>query len=366
MNTRENPAVALARRLRGLREYAWPDISVTQKDLARALGGSRPLSVPLISSWENSQRPVVPPADRLLAYAAFFASRRSVESRPYRSIEDADLTSEEREHRDRLERELMNARSEAVQFLETATTTVPTGQLDGPWWFEDGKPITIVCAPVPVEQLEALPEPDDPNRAYAALHSYADADSLLELYGHIRAANPFSEVHFKKASELVPDDYTTHVVLLGGSDWNQATRSLIAMLDLPVSQEPTLKRNSRLPSMYVVDVPSGGIEEFHPQWDSSDGHLVNDIGHFVRAPNPLNGKRTLTICNGIESRGVLGMVRALVDERFRDRNNAYLKKRFAGRDKYSLLTRIRIVDGAVMTPDWNFDSTRLHEWPQSS
>lgn len=366
MNTRENPAVALARRLRGLREYAWPDVSVTQKDLARALGGSRPLSVPLISSWENPQKPVVPPADRLLAYAAFFASRRSVESRPYRSVEDAELTPAEREHRDRLEQELLAARSEAINFLDTATTTAPAGPLEGPWRFDDGKPITIVCAPLPAEQLAKLPQPDDPVRAYAKLHSYADADSLLELYGHIRAANPFSEVHFKKASDLVPDDYTTHVVLLGGSDWNQATRSLIAMLKLPVSQEPTTKRNSRLPSMYLVDAASGGTEEFHAEWDPVDGHLVNDIGHFVRAPNPLNSKRTLTICNGIESRGVLAMVRALVDERFRDRNNAYLKKRFTGCTTYSLLTRIQIVDGAVMTPDWTLDSTRLHEWPPSA
>lgn len=365
MDTRENPAVALARRLRGLREYAWPDISVTQKDLARALGGSRPLSVPLISSWENAQRPVVPPADRLLAYAAFFASPRSVESRPYRSLADAELTSAEREHRDRLEQELLTARSEAIQFLEDATTSAPTGQLDGPWWFDDGKPITIVCAPLPDDQLRALPSPDDPHRAYANLHSYADADSLLELYGHIRAANPLSEVHHKKASELLPDDYTTHVVLLGGSDWNQATRSLTDMLELPVSQKPTSKSHARLPTMYQVANGAGESSDFYPAW-SAEGHLITDIGHFVRAPNPLNRKRTLTICNGIESRGVLGMVRALVDERFRDRNNAYLKKRFAGCDRYSVLTQIHIVDGAVMTPDWNLEHTRLHEWPSSS
>lgn len=363
MNTRENPAVALARRLRGLREYAWPDVSVTQKDLARALGGSRPLSVPLISSWENTHRPVVPPADRLLAYAAFFATRRSVGSRPYRSIEDADLTRDERDHRNRLEQELLAARSEALHFLEAANSTTPAGRLDGPWRFDDGKPVTIVCAPVPREQQDALPDPDDPKRAYAELYTYADADSLIELYGHIRAANPLSEVQLKKASYLTPDDYTTHVVLLGGTDWNTATQTLIDMLGLPVSQKPTELARSPLPTMYRVDTADGPVD-FHPEWDPADGHLRNDIGHFVRAPNPFNGKRTVTICNGIDSRGVLGTVRALTDERFRDRNNAYLTERFAGHDRYSVLTRVHIVNGAVLTPDWTLAATRLHEWPE--
>jgi hypothetical protein len=27
--------------------------------------------------------------------------------------------------------------------------------------------------------------------------------------------------------------------------------------------------------------------------------------------------------------------------------------------------RVRITNGKVMTPDWNRDITRLHEWPDS-
>ena len=42
----------LARRLRALRQERWPGISLTQGELAQALGGDYRLSVPLISSWE--------------------------------------------------------------------------------------------------------------------------------------------------------------------------------------------------------------------------------------------------------------------------------------------------------------------------
>lgn len=361
MTSPENPAVSLARRLRGLREHAWPDVSLTQRDLASALGGSRSLSVPLISSWENQHRPVVPPVERLQSYAAFFATRRSVESHPYRLLDDAELTPAEREQREQLEQQLLEARSQALEFQDPVVVA-PPGPLAGPWRFEDGKPITIVCAPVPRKQQEALPAPDDPELAYANLYSYADADSLIELYGHIRAANPLSVVHLKKATYLTGYDYTTHVVLLGGMDWNDATTTLTDLLDLPVSQMPTDNPQARLPTMFRVETNTGEPRAFHPEWDSEDGHLLTDVGHFFRAPNPFNDKRTLTICNGIDSRGVFGMVRALTDEMFRDRNSAYLGRQFAGCDTYSVLTRIRILNGGVVTPDWNLEETRLHEW----
>jgi hypothetical protein len=70
----------------------------------------------------------------------------------------------------------------------------------------------------------------------------------------------------------------------------------------------------------------------------------------------------VTICNGLSSRGVLGAVRALTDERFRDRNTEYTSERFAGCDSYSLLMRVLIVGGVVMTPDWTRPDVLLHEW----
>ena len=39
------------------------------------------------------------------------------------------------------------------------------------------------------------------------------------------------------------------------------------------------------------------------------------MAHFYRSPNPFNHKRTVTVLNGMFSRGTLGAVRALT-ERF--------------------------------------------------
>ena len=74
---------------------------------------------------------------------------------------------------------------------------------------------------------------------------------------------------------------------------------------------------------------------------------------FARAVSPFNRKRTVTICNGMYGRGTYGVVRALTDARFRDRNADYLRSRFGDAESYCILSRVPIVDGVTLTPDWS-------------
>ncbi|MGH3679948.1 MAG: helix-turn-helix domain-containing protein [Natronosporangium sp.] len=352
----DDPARALAQRLRELREQEFPDAPITQRQLAQALR----VSVPLISSWERVTRPVTPPEERLVAYATLFASRRAVEQTPLRLPRPADLTEAERTRREELRQELLAARSAVTGHREeSGSATRPVIEpLGGPWSFQDARPITLVCAELPEPQRRRLPGPDDPDSAYADLYAFADLDALFELHGHIRAANPTSLVTIRTSSDLHPDDYTTHLVVLGGVDWNRATRNLLRYM--PVAQL------SGGPAGAHFDVEDGEQHRRLSAEVAEDGSLVADVGHFFRAPNPYNARRTVTICNGLSSRGVLGAVRALTDERFRDRNAAYLEERFAGSDSYSILTRILIIDGSVVTPDWTRPDMRLHEWPEAA
>ena len=125
------------------------------------------------------------------------------------------------------------------------------------------------------------------------------------------------------------------------------------------------------------EIPHGGFEVvdgvsprrlFEPTLSTVDGVeiLQEDVSHFFRAPNPLNRNRTLTMCNGMFARGTLGAVRALTDARFRDRNGHYAQKVFAGKDSFSILSRVPIVNGVGITPDWNDPQCRLHTWPAAS
>jgi hypothetical protein len=110
-----DPRQVLARRLRALREEHWPGRKVNQAQLAAALSGAgKPVSVPLISSWESRTNPVVPPASRIQDICRFYSSPRSLDGKVGRLLSLDELTAPERAAWEGLLRELTLLRSEAL------------------------------------------------------------------------------------------------------------------------------------------------------------------------------------------------------------------------------------------------------------
>jgi hypothetical protein len=342
---------ALARRLRELREERWPDVVLTQATMAEALGG---LAVSTISSWESPNAPP-PPRRRLAAYATFFATRRSVEGGRYRVLAEQELEDAERAERNRLLGELLALRDAAPS---APAIYGPAGDARSTWHFPDGASVRLVCGKLPDNVVSPLASAAKPN--HVDLLAYADLDAMVELFGHIRAENPTSDVRFKLAADLVADDLSGHVVLLGGLGWNQATMWFARRINLPVRQvtDETIEDGE------VFELSRGKeTNRFYPVQDAALG-LTEDVGLLVRTPNPSNTARTLTICNGVYGRGVLGTVRCLTDLQLRDRNEAYLASRFGGSTQFGLLMRVSVMQGTTLTPDLNNPHTRIFEWPE--
>ncbi|WP_433727154.1 helix-turn-helix domain-containing protein [Actinoplanes sp. CA-051413] len=361
------PDARLARRLRALRERHWPGVKVTQQQVAEALGGDTALSLSLISSWESTRKPVLPPANRLAGYATFFASRRSVESDPARLLSERELSSEERAARGELYAELLSLRfpeepqavdeppAPAARRLTLSATGDTIG--GGTWFFPDQRPVVIVPGSLPKRIRDRMPftDPQDPD--YVRSYILADLDALLELHGHIRAVNPAVDVRIRRSEEMDEDDFTKHLVLLGGVDWNPVDRDITRRLDLPVRQQV---RPNDEDSGYFSTLDGA---TFEPVLDEIDG-LIEDVAHFYRGKNPYNTLRTVTLCNGMYGRGTYGAVRSLTDAKFRDRNEEYVRKAFPDSSAFSILMRVRInPNGDVVTPDWTLAEDRLHEWP---
>jgi hypothetical protein len=199
---------------------------------------------------------------------------------------------------------------------------------------------------------------NDPD--YIELLTYSELDALFELHGHLRAANPANLVKMGLADKLVRDDYTSHLISLGGIDWNTLTSSALEKLQLPVRQ--------------VADWGTEGGQYFEAEEAEAMRYrpvlgvvgdqrvLQEDVALFARAVNPFNHERTITICNGMYGRGTYGAVRALTDLRFRGRNAEHLRSRFGKATSYCVLTRVPVVNGATITPDWTIDHYRLFEW----
>ena len=342
----------LAQRLRQLRLQQWPDARLTQEKLATAFSAEEPIAPVTVSSWENLSSPKLPPRHRLLAYARFFATQRSVEAGP-RLLQLKELTPDEQASYKKLETELLRLRSmtsadeEEVAFRRS-------------WHFTDTGRVTFVCAELPKEQRGPLAEPSDLN--YTVLQAFADLDALMELHGHIRAENPSMTVHFRIPAEVEPDDLTGHLILLGGVVWNEITERLSEMARLPIRQfaHPELTSGE----IFLADV-DGKEMKFWPKWaDAERTVLAEDVGLLARVPNPLNSSRTLTICNGIHSKGVYAAVRSLTDAHLRDANERYISAHFGHSDSFAMLMSVQVIKNIGMTPDFSRDGVVLYEWPQ--
>ena len=348
-------SLELAQCLRSLRQERWPDRRLTQEALGKALGGVKAVTV---ASWESQTAPKLPPRARMTAYARFFATRRSVETAEPRMLPLESLTEDEEAVYEELEAELFQLRDAAA----SKPSRDATAAVRKSWRFLDTGPVTLVCAQLPKVEMASLTDPKDPN--YTELLSFADLDALVELWGHIRAENPEMDVVYKAAPKVVSDDLSGHVILLGGIAWNDVTKRLSAMTHLPVRQveDKTVKTGE----IFVADV-DGGERRFLPEWGDADHtNLVEDVGFLARVPNPLNSGRTLTICNGIHSRGVFGAVRSLTHARLRDGNEQYLSANFGSSDSFVILMRVPVIERETMTPDFNNPAGILFQWPQGA
>jgi transcriptional regulator with XRE-family HTH domain len=356
----ENAAAMLARRLRNLRQSHFPT-KITQVELAQALDRSPAL----ISSWERTKDPfVIPPEDQLAEYATFFSTPRSVATQPYRVPDETELNDRERGTRKELRDELLALRARATEPNGASPLDTLVGR--GPWYFPDideDEPIVIVCPELPGEVLDGIPDTEPTDLDYSELSRLTDLDALFELHGHIRAVNPDVRVEYRSVRKMREDDSTGHLVVLGGVDWNPAQRDFMTRIGAPVeqvSQQDALHRG-------CFRVIGDENLSFPPVTFAEGGReiLAEDVGYFFRGTNPFNHRRTVTLCNGMFSRGVLGAVRSLTDKKLRDGNADYISRTFGNADSYSILFRVPIIgQRVVVTPDWTAPENVLHTWPE--
>jgi transcriptional regulator with XRE-family HTH domain len=365
----------LGARLRELRR-SWDGVRITQQHVAEALG----LSPALVSSWENGKE--IPPPGRLRGYAWFFATRRSMNGRRAVLVPEEELTQHENERRRELMDELGRLRAEA---LNQSGAEEQVGALGGWFWhFPDVESVTILCTPFSDRQLgltqtrlqnappvvQYTKHKAHPNAVRAVRN--ADIDSLLELVGHIRAENPRLDVRWTTFDEITSvDQLTGHLVILGGGDPGSRVEGLVASLHrrLELSGREVPGGDPEFDFEFVVSVDAKGNPRFkgsaetvlRPEFlqDEVDGSkllrdglpvLESDVALLVRKTNPLNPNAKVTLCSGLFSRGTYGAVRALTDERFRGRNETYLREQ-QDPDDFWMLVRVLVAEDRTVTPD---------------
>jgi hypothetical protein len=322
----------------------WPDHVLTQAQLAKAFSSEGRVAAATLSSWESSTNPKTPSVARISAYARFFCTERSLEGEPHLIVED-QLTEVELDQFRELESRLL-----ALLYPENR-------KVRRSFQFDVG-PVIVICPTAPPDVQGPLADEQNPN--FTKLRQYGDLDALIELYGHLRAENPTLDVFHRTTTAVMADDFSSHVILLGGIGWNKvAARFQRATSQVPIEQTAVDDLQGEI---FNIE-SSGGQKCFTPEYeDLGEGkELIADVGYLARLRNPFQHSRTLTICNGIHSRGVFGAVRCLTDARVREANEKYLAERFPG-GEFAILFRVPVVENQTLSPDLQDPSARLYEW----
>jgi transcriptional regulator with XRE-family HTH domain len=341
------PARRLAERLRALREQE----RLTQKQLARVLGGAEPLSIATVSLWEKPGSDRLPPPPRLEAYARLFCSSRSFEGDRPRLLSADELTEQERERESELYDELIALRERAQS---TNMPAAATGTRSAIWHFAEPIAISIVCS----EAIEPPPYAKASHLNYSRTAKYADLDALITVFGQVKADNPPPRmVRILPADRLVQDFALNHVILIGGAASGSA-RLFAQDIPLPISEE--IPDTDPVTHLFRCSI-GPEVREFRSLRDA-EGNLVQDVGLIARAPHPIIPGGTVTLLSGITSRGVHGAAQCFIDTHVRETNERYLENAFGNVESFCILVNIPVQNEVALPPNLEREGTRLYEW----
>jgi transcriptional regulator with XRE-family HTH domain len=340
------PARRLAERLRDLRERE----HLTQKQLARILGGADALSIATISLWEKPGSDRLPPPQRLEAYSRLFCTSRSFDSDRPHLLRSNELTEQERERATELYDELIALRERAQ------STNMPAqakAQRSAIWHFPDPIAVSIVCS----DAVDPPPYAQHGHLNYSRYAKYADLDALVEVFGQVKADNPERMIRILPTARLAQDFALNHLILIGGAASDAA--SLFAQ-DIPLPTPEEIPGTDPVTHLFTCAVGEE-TRKFKSTWDE-EGTLVQDVGLIARSPHPIIPGGTVTLLSGITSRGVHGAALCFIDSHLRDTNERYLESAFGNVESFCILMNIPVQNDVALPPNLWRENSSLYEW----
>lgn len=330
-----------ARRLRELREFELGE-KLTQDALATAFSQRRALTGAAISTWENGENDKRPSDKRIVDYALLFSTPDNIKPEPYVPAESS-LDKVARQQFYTLRRELLRLREEADQEARRERSVGPSRSIANEMWQHDRtEEIVVVTSEVPEEEAPDNARADSVN--YTRLARYGQLDAFFELYVRIAELGYRNRRH-RSANERGIDP-AHNLVLLGGPSRNRLTRNFIQILGLPIEQRI---RHDEKPESFVL--PDGSEAE-PTVVDFADGEqeVIEDVGLFVRATNPMNPDADITICTGGYTAGVLGAVRIFTHPDTTTANIDVVRDRLGQLTNFYVLFKVPVVNGRVPPP----------------
>jgi hypothetical protein len=191
---------------------------------------------------------------------------------------------------------------------------------------------------------------------YSRYAKFADLDSLVEVFGQVKADNPENMIRILAPDELTQDFALNQLIIVGGAAWREVRTST-----------PWLVHNVQLP----IEHPAGEEDDFTLTVGDEtkqfaplriNGTLVQDIGMIAQVPHPIIEGSTVTLLSGITSRGVHGAALCFTDSHVREDNERYIEDKFGSTEAFCVVMKVPIANNAALPPNLWRENIRLWEW----
>lgn len=230
-----------------------------------------------------------------------------------------------------------------IRFLKE--THAPAYYFKELWGFGEYDEVLVVCSELDEPEKRQHPEPNE----FIYLGKYGDVDALVETLITLHRLYPNLKVIFRSANEInmVPQELSTHIILIGGPDYNKLTRifekySPFSYLRGEKEEDIFIKRKST----NEVFIPF--VE------DELIGKFI-DYGFFVKMKNPYNPLKKLIMIGGAHTYGVFGAIKAFSyfsnDKKEISYQNCVSIIDALGNDpEFAILFKVESVGCTVLTP----------------
>ena len=244
--------------------------------------------------------------------------------------------------------EIVDAR--IIQTSQRATQTEEVDILRAFWGLDGEQSIYLVCPEIPENDRTSYASPSA--RDYLRLAKFADIDSLFHLRSFVARYFPDIRIFECTCNEMPPNAYNENFMTIGGIAWNKLTAQVIPSINLPFVQHDGGLGNPDP----ILDDQDGS--RYQPTI-SEEGVVQEDIGCFVKIPNPMNRERSLFLIYGILVHGVLGAAKCFGEGTQGVENCSFLIKRMGKSPNFAALFRVPVVNNFVGVPNIASRSTSI-------
>ncbi|HEY4831235.1 MAG TPA: hypothetical protein VIH61_01560 [Waddliaceae bacterium] len=234
------------------------------------------------------------------------------------------------------------------------------------WGLKNGDHVIVVCSELPnIEERQFVKDVENEGeREFIYNLKYGDVDAYFEVIVTLLRLFPKIKLRILSSGEVeqIRADFTQHLILIGGPDYNTITRKYLekGITQIDYRCPETEKCSHNHPNEIVIFDRASGQEycEFTNE---------KDYGYFERIKNPDDPRKNIILIGGCHTIGVTGAVKAFSmfesahgeTPRVVLQNARLIAKRISQKSEFVVLIEAERLSQTIKTPIVNTNRFKL-------